>query len=207
MVPGLRIVVIVAIFVAAVSFAGSDSCPDISRLREYYQEEGYISLEFVQLIHSDIFETVDTLSGSVHAGFEGRFRLSMPDQILVSNGVLYWSYSAENQQVLIDSVAELGSWNPLTLLYDPEQVYRCENQSAAGDTIAFDMIAADSGIVPTEFTMVVERGTYRPERLVYFDDNDSRIEVNIEKFRRRDHLPDSLFEFHPGPGVEVIEMP
>ncbi len=198
---------VVMLFVTVVVFAGEGSCPEIAKLREYYQEKGFITLAFVQVIHSDIFETVDTLSGSVYAGFEGRFRVTMPEQVLVSNGILYWSYSAENQQVLVDSVARLGSWNPLTLLYDPEQVYRCQGQSEADKSLEFKMIAADSRIAPSAFTLFVDSETYNPEKLVYFDDNNSRVEVYIDQFSRSTDLPDSLFEFHPGPGVEVIEMP
>jgi len=126
---------------------------------------------------------------------------------LASNGILYWSYSAENQQVIIDSVSRLGQWNPLTLLYDPQQVYRCQGQRTVDDLLEFDMAAVDSSISPTRFTLRVRKDDYQPKALIYKDDNDSRIEVKITEFYRRQSLPDSLFEFHPGPGVEVITMP
>lgn len=204
---------LLAIFISSVIltvpavYAQESACPDIESLRANYQGLGYISLDFVQLVYSDVFKTVDTIPGSVSAGGEGRFRLSMPERLLVSNGILYWSYSEENQQALVDSVAKIGSWDPLTLLYDPEKVYECRNEKTAGDTIKFDMAAVDSATEPSKFTLFVRKGTFVPEKLVYFDENDSRIEVLIRHFSRLSHLPDSLFEFHPAPGVEVIDMP
>ena len=158
-------------------------------------------------IESDIFETVDSLTGKLWAGKEGRFRLEMPGQTLVSNGILYWSYSVENNQVLIDSVVGLGEWNPLTLLYDPEKVYHCVNESKNKNTFEFEMSAADSLTEPQAFILRVTKKGFIPKKLVYFDDNDSRIEVIIERFERKESLPDSLFIFHAPAGVEVIRMP
>lgn len=203
----LAIFILSVILTVPAAFAQSGTCPDIDTLRANYQGLGYISLDFVQLIHSDVFKTVDTIPGSVSAGGEGRFRLSIPGRLLVSNGVLYWSYSEENQQALVDSVSKIGSWDPLTLLYDPEKVYECRNEKIAGDTIEFAMAAVDSATVPTAFTLFVRQETFVPEKLIYFDENDSRIVVLIRHFARLSHLPDSLFEFHPAPGVEVIDMP
>jgi outer membrane lipoprotein-sorting protein len=182
-------------------------CPEIRKLREFYQQRRFIKLEFIQMVHSDIFETVDTLSGALWAGGGKSFRLTMPDQVLVSNGILYWSYSVENQQVLVDSVAKLGDWNPLTLLYDPEQVYGCRNQRQTTKELEFEMEAVDSLTVPREFVMQISKSGYVPRKLVYYDDNESKIEVRIKDFSRPDSLPDSLFDFRPGPEVEVIEMP
>jgi outer membrane lipoprotein-sorting protein len=204
---------LILIFVSAVfltapaAFAQDGACPHIDTLRATYQGLGYISLDFIQLVHSDVFNTVDTIPGSLSAGGGGRFRMSLPGRLLVSNGVLYWSYSEENKQVLVDSVAKIGSWDPLTLLYDPEKVYRCRAEKIAGDTIEFDMAAVDSATVPAAFTLSVRRRTYVPEKLIYLDDNDSRIVVLIRHFARVAHLADSQFEFHPAPGVEVIDMP
>ncbi len=189
------------------SLTVAGECPEIQKLREFYREKPYIELKFHQLTHSDIFESVDTLEGQLWAGQQGRFRLTMPDQELVSNGVLYWSYSVENEQALVDSVAKLGDWNPLTLLYDPEQVYSCQNQKAAGETLEFEMTALDSLTLPQRFVLEVAKQGYVPRKISYLDDNDSRIEVIIDGFSRPAELPDSLFIFQAPPGVEVIEMP
>ncbi len=199
--------VLVIILVIALGRPANGECPEIDKLREFYKEKQFITLKFLQLTHSDIFETVDSLGGTLQAGREGRFRLTMPGQVLVSDGIQYWSYSVENEQVLVDSVAKLGDWNPLTLIYDPEKVYGCINQKAAEETLEFDMVALDSLTLPQQFLMRVYQTDYVPYQLVYYDDNGSRIEVYVKDFRHPSVLPDSLFEFHPGPEVEVIEMP
>lgn len=182
-------------------------CPDLPALRHNLNRHEFLSVDFVQLTHSEIFAAVDTLRGSLRAGGQGKFRLDLPGQIIVSNGILYWSYSVENQQVLIDSVVKMGDWNPLTLLYDPENVYECRSQEKSPAAVLFKMAARDSLTVPHTFGLQVTDKNYTPEKLEYFDDNDSRIEVLLERFSGRANMPDSIFEFRPGPDVEVIMMP
>lgn len=195
------------ILLIAAGQAGGEDCPEMEKLRQFYKAKRFISLKFTQLTHSDIFETVDTLKGSLLAARGTRFRLSMPEQVLVSNGTLYWSFSEENRQVLVDSVTKRGEWNPLTLFYDPERAYSCRGQKKTEGLIEFEMFAIDSQTAPLEFTMEMTPEEFVPRKLTYFDDNDSRIEVFIEEFSRPDTLPEASFEFAPGPGIEVIEMP
>ena len=182
-------------------------CPVMEKLRHYYRQEKFIELNFMQVTHSDVFETIDTLTGRVWAGWKGRFRLEMPSQQLVSNGVLYWSYSVDNEQVIVDSVANLGGWNPLTLLYDPEGVYECHSQTHADGSYRFEMEAIDSTTAPRAFTLKTQERTFVPISIEYLDDNESRIEVFISDFRRVQAVADSVFEFVAPEGVEIIYMP
>jgi outer membrane lipoprotein-sorting protein len=202
-----RILLVGMVLLFAVGQSGGEDCPEMEKLRDFYKAKRFISLKFTQLTYSDIFETVDTLRGALLAGRGTRFRLSMPEQVLVSNGILYWSFSEANQQVLVDSVTKRGEWNPLTIFYDPEQVYTCRDQKKSEGIIQFEMYAVDSMTAPLQFSMQMSPEEFIPQKLIYFDDNDSRIEVFIEEFSRPDTLPESSFEFVPGPDIEVIEMP
>ena len=191
----------------AVPVFAQDSCPDMQTLRKNLQAKNYLSLKFVQITYSDIFETVDTIQGDLWAGQKGRFRLTMPGQEVISNGELYWSYSEENKQVLLDSVAGLGDWNPVTLLYDPESIYECMDESPDSEQIDFNMAAKDTTTIPGRFMLEVSDPGYIPSRLSYRDENNSRIVIDIKDFKLVDSLPDTLFEYRPVPGVEIITVP
>lgn len=192
------------VFVAA----AGDTCPSIADLVNTYKTYPYLSFRFEQLVYSDVFESVDTVAGEVWVGRDGRFRLAMPSQELVSNGVLYWSYSVENEQVVIDSVHDLDGWNPLTLVYDPERVYACQNERSEKGTTIFRLAARDTLTRPKEFELTVAAKDQVPLMVTYRDENDSRIEVSILKFSRYKTRPaDSLFQFRVPPGVEVIDLP
>jgi outer membrane lipoprotein-sorting protein len=196
-------------FVVTLAAAPSaqEPCSAITKLRQKLHETPFITLTFRQLTRSDVFEAVDTLSGKLWTGDGGRFRLTTPDHVMVSNGIMLWSYSVENRQALVDSIITLGRWDPLTLLYDPEAVYRCRGQRENKGKIELDMAAIDTLTIPSRFTLQISNRNHLPEKLTYRDDNGSLIEVAIADFTGNDILPDSLFEFHPPPGVEVIRMP
>jgi len=202
----VRTTVYAIIFLLSTTVA-SGQCPDMEKVSDFFRENDFITLDFIQMTHSDIFESVDTLKGSLWADYRGRFRLDMDRQVLVSDSILYWSYSADNRQVLIDSVSRLGDWNPLMLLYDPNQVYICLRQEKAEDTLKFEMRATDSTIYPQQFNMQIDANDLRPIRLIYYDENESLIEINVDNFLRPSNLSDSLFIFSPDPDIEVIEMP
>jgi outer membrane lipoprotein-sorting protein len=182
-------------------------CPNFKAVKSSYAKVDYLALKFRQIIHSDIFETVDTVSGSAFTGRGGRFRLELPESELVSNGTVLWSYSRENKQVLVDSVSKAGDWNPVSVLYDPETIFACVGQKTKPGRIVFTMAAKDSSIVPQQFTLELSDSTFAPEYIMYYDDNNSKIEVEVFSFSRKQRVADSLFEFTAPPGVEVIELP
>lgn len=185
----------------------AQQCAYINALWAAFQEKPFISLEYLQLTKSDIFGTTDSLKGKLWAGRAGCFRLEMPGQIVGSDGTIYWSYSIENKQILVDSVNSLEDWNPITLLYDPQKIYRCRSESSTDGELAFELTATDSLVTPAALSLCVDRKTLYPRKLVYRDDNGSQIEVLIEKYVKSQHCPDSLFQLRSRPGVEIIRMP
>lgn len=196
-------------------WGGEDPCSSLSKMRQRYDKQTYISLEFKQFTYSEIFESIDSLVGTLQADGSGKYRLSLSDNLglfqeLVCDGNSLWSYSVENKQAILSNVTDLNSWNPVTLLYDRDAVYECVEEKLIGpkrETIVFNMCARDSGSIPQSFILKVSKDDYVPQEIVYFDDNNSRIDIRIFDFVRPEKLPDSLFRFLPPLGVEVIEMP
>lgn len=187
--------------------AENPTCRNLDMLRRSLEEKPYISLDFRQSVTSDIFETVDTVRGSLWAGQAGRFRLESPNQVIVSNGILYWSYSPENKQVLVDSVAKMGDWDPLTLLYDPDEVYECIAEDSAESKIVFTMKARGKGTDPKTFELAVSLPNFVPKKITYNDINGSYIEIYIDNLKKLVKLPIDRFTFSIPRGVDVIEMP
>ena len=76
-------VIAITILLACSGLISGDDCSEIGNLRKFYSEKQFITLDFLQLTHSEIFETIDSLGGKLWAGREGRFRLVMPGQIIM----------------------------------------------------------------------------------------------------------------------------
>jgi outer membrane lipoprotein-sorting protein len=188
-------------------YAENPKCNHIQNLRNSLEENQFISLDFVQTIKSDIFEAVDTVAGSLAAGRGGLFRLESPQQIIVSNGILYWSYSAENKQVLVDSIAKIGDWDPLALLYNPENVYECISEEIRKDIVSFEMEARNEETDPRKFILSVRLPKYIPINIAYNDINNSQVITYINNFENNINISDDFFNFVIPDGVDVVEMP
>ncbi|MFH1701539.1 MAG: outer membrane lipoprotein carrier protein LolA [Candidatus Zixiibacteriota bacterium] len=182
-------------------------CPIFDKAMDYYQSHEYYSMEYSQLIYSDIFKSVDTLTGTIKACSDGRFSLTMPRQILVSNGTILWNYAIDNEQVIIDSISRKDIWNPIMLFFNPRSYYKCSLENNDGKTAQVSMISHDSLIAPNEFQIKFRLDDFIPLEIFYLDENDSRIEIYITDFIFISNLSDSVFNFIPPAGIEVIEMP
>lgn len=200
----IRAVLILVVLLYANSAA---ECPVFEKAINKYQSNMYYTMEFMQLIHSDIFKSVDTLSGSIDVCSDGRFHLTMPNQVLVSNGTILWNYAIDNEQVIIDSISRNDIWNPVMLFFNPREYYKCISEACDGSKTEFSLIAYDSLISPGEFQLTVKSEDFIPSRITYFDENDSRIEISINDFIFISNLSDSTFHFVPPTGIEIIKMP
>lgn len=198
---------IVAVVLSAMTAIVSAECPHLDTLRRFYGEKEFLTIEFLQVTHSDIFESVDSIDGTLAVGWAGRFRLTTASQTVVSDGTRYWSYAPENRQVLVDSISQFGQWNPLTLLYDPQRLYRCLGEEKSKGDLTFRMSALDSTTAPRTFTLKVSSAGLAPKYAEFKDEAGSRIEVHVRKFVRHDKLDADLFQFVTPPGVEIIKMP
>ncbi len=183
------------------------TCPTFEDFSASLEMAPYISLTFTQMIYSDIFESIDTTRGTLVAGHDGRFRLESSRQAIVCDGIEYWSYSPSNEQVLVDSVYKIGIWNPLTLVYDPENVYGCNEESRRKDTTIFMMKARDTHTSPQEFALKIESDSRVPLEIEYYDDNNSRILILITNFYQIEEVPTGAFKFVPPADTEIIYMP
>jgi chaperone LolA len=64
-------------------------------------------------------------SGTIYIQKENKYRIESKDQVVVTDGVTSWSYSAKKNQVVIDNYKESGNtFSPNKYLFDyPENFY------------------------------------------------------------------------------------
>ena len=202
----IRAIFIGALFLLTANAKSSD-CQGITRFEDKLKDSPVISIEFLQITRSDIFQTQDTIRGTIKTGGQGRFRIETPSQVMVSNGIVEWDYSPENEQVIVDTLDRQSDIDPLTIIYDPLRIYSCQNQEENQGGIIFSMVALDSTLSPAKLDITVAGNDFTPLKMEYVDENGSEIKIIILKFRQADTISDSSFEFSAPDGIEVIYMP
>jgi len=90
-------IIFIIIIISQPLFAG-----DFEDLVKELNKEGCHYFEFLSIIESDIFETIDTTNGSLYLSGDGRFRVEIGTDLYIADSVKLYSYSEENNQVVIE---------------------------------------------------------------------------------------------------------
>jgi outer membrane lipoprotein-sorting protein len=135
--------------------------------------------EFRSIVESNVFDQVDSLDGTAYLAHDGRFNITLgPDRYLFDGNNLY-SYSAENNQVVIEQVddTEMVS-REISFITKLDKFYN--TQSIKPDSL-YRLLKKDGvkGDIPDSITVSVSRRALRLERLEYYDVNDERTVIVI----------------------------
>lgn len=88
--------------------SASASEPEIMKLiRQKYNKEASIQLQFDQKIYWGIREKTEQKSGTLILASDNRFRIEINGEFFVSNGKKFWHYSKATSQVTIENINKM----------------------------------------------------------------------------------------------------
>jgi hypothetical protein len=73
-------------------------------LKQQMAEAACCRFEFLSILESDVFDTVDTTDGTAVIGRDGRWLIDIGPDTYLNDGRLLYSYSRPNNQVTVESV-------------------------------------------------------------------------------------------------------
>ncbi len=164
------------------------------RIRDDLNKAACVSLEFISIIESDIFESVDSVNGTAYLSGDGRYFLQVGEDIYLYDLTSTYSYSAENNQVVIESVGagggvseEISFITNLSELYNsrvihPDSVYHLTK------------LPGLEGDYPDSLTLVVDRRLSRLAQMEYYDINEELNRVIILRQDLFDHCLETRFK-------------
>ncbi len=85
-----------------------------------------VRFEFISIIESDLFDVVDSTSGSATIASDGRYRVALGPDVYLRDGLFIYSYSEETNQVVIervDSTADDGHDDNITYITDLDRFF------------------------------------------------------------------------------------
>ncbi|MDH3891587.1 MAG: outer membrane lipoprotein carrier protein LolA [candidate division Zixibacteria bacterium] len=166
-----------------------------------------VRLDFVNVIHSDIFDVVDSTFGSACLASDGRYRVRLGDDTYLYDGTDLHSYSRENNQVVIEAVnADSEAFSEVRFLTHLEEFFETQPQSSAN---SYRLLRRrDSvGDLPDSMTVIIHSEKLQIDRLEFFDIND---EFNtIELLHQQLDSVCTEVDFIPNfpDSVETVKMP
>ncbi|MEJ2637619.1 MAG: outer-membrane lipoprotein carrier protein LolA, partial [Calditrichia bacterium] len=150
--------------------------------------------------------------GTLWMSQDNKFRLETEDQIIVSNGEVYWRYNKLDNQVLIDYAKKSQQdvflnnflFHIADLYYsqvlseekeDNQKVYELKLTPRNPDESFFSYIKV----------WIVDK-SWDLKRVTYVDYNDNESEYKIEKLVIDPKLPPDIFQFKIPQGIDVVDL-
>ncbi|HOP06780.1 MAG TPA: outer membrane lipoprotein carrier protein LolA [candidate division Zixibacteria bacterium] len=132
-------------------------------------EAGCVQLEFLSILESDVFDTIDTANGLAYIADDGRFRLRLGEDVYIDDGTERYSYVPENEQIIIEpsGVAEADQISFLIRIDDHYRTSLIESNRC----YRLDLIDSTLTGLPELMTIWITSDEDRIERLEYEDIN------------------------------------
>jgi len=163
------------------------------RLKRSLSKADCLTLEFLSILESDIFNTTDTARGRAAIARDGRFHVWLDgDEYLYDNDLLY-SYSARNAQVSIERPASREEFvRGVTFITHLDEYYKSDILRP-GEAYHLTKKENVYGNLPDSLDVFLLPDTLALDRIDYYDINDELNRLVIVRQRTTTHCLDSVF--------------
>ncbi|NIM98960.1 MAG: DUF2092 domain-containing protein [candidate division Zixibacteria bacterium] len=182
-----------------------------SQVEEKYRSLKTLSMDFIKITRSDIFETETEIEGKMIFKNPAKFRIETNQETVVCDGEFVWTYSVENQQVIKNLVDRSESlFRPNQYLSDFRSGYvpRLEGEEKLDRTSCFRLLLSskEEDAFIRRMTIWVDKKDHLARRLQYEDSNDNQVTLIFRHIKTNPKLKDSEFVFQTPPGVEELDL-
>ncbi|MDB5032783.1 MAG: gliding motility protein [Chlorobi bacterium] len=152
-------------------------------------------------------------SGTLTYSGSEKFRLELPKQTIVSDGVKTWTYSPDKKQVVISKAAGTsGRLTPGEILTAFPGSYATElvgEQTVNGRAVWVVRCTPGNGKKigdVTRATLYIDKGTYRFQQVDIESPTVGTVKLRITSAQYGVKVPETKFTFAPPQGVRVVDL-
>jgi outer membrane lipoprotein-sorting protein len=150
-------------------------------LKVLLAESDCTRFEFITILISDIFDTVDSASGVALIAADGRYRVNVNDDQYLYDAKRLYSYSPENDQVVIEEPDPgFVSGNQISFITRLDELYQSWAIRPDSDYRLVRKEAVN-GNIPDSMTIRIDPKTLKIRRIEYYDVNDELTRILIQK--------------------------
>jgi hypothetical protein len=164
-----------------------------------------VFFEFLSILESDIFETVDTTVGTAYVAKSGRYHITLGDDWYVHDGHSVYSYSQPNNQVVIEPIPPEEAMNAeVSFLTRLDDFY--ETKAVTSDSTYSLRLIKDPSSMPDSLELCVAGNPARIAWLAYLDINGEPNRIVLTRQETNSSCDTS--QFHPviPDSVDVTEL-
>jgi chaperone LolA len=181
------------------------------QVEDKYRSFETLSMDFVRMVRSKVFETKTTVQGKMMFKNPDKFRIETQDETVTSDGKFVWTYSAENAQV-IKNLADRSEdfFKPYQYLSDFRSRYVPKLEGAEkidGDRcFKLALTPKENDAFIKNMTVWVDQKSLLAQRLIYQDLNGNQVTLTFQHIKPNRKIKDSEFVYQVPPGVEEVDL-
>lgn len=194
------------VFLWLVCLGISVAADRFSGIKEQLAQAACTHFEFVSIIESEIFDATDSATGTAYIARDGRFNVTLGEDRYLFDLSLMYSYSAENNQVVIEKVSDKEEVSrEISFITRLDDLY--ETHTILPD-ISYRLLKkpGEKSDIPDSVTVFIAKDKLKLERLEYFDINEERNVIVIRKQETKKDCDNKQFEPAFPDSVEKVRL-
>lgn len=183
------------------SFAQDDAQTVLINIQDKFNTINDLSAELSQSVNGEV-----NLKGKVYYKKENHLRFEFKNVIMISDGETSWSYNQKNNKVVISDYESEGN----KILSIRQIIYEypddCEMSTFESDGMpVLRLIPKDDTFHFNSIELFITK-EYLINKAVIDDPAAGNIGVHLSNYQLNKNLADSIFEFSPPEGSEIIDL-
>jgi outer membrane lipoprotein-sorting protein len=184
----------------------------LEAMGEKYKSIPSYEANFSWVLTNDVENVKEEFKGKLTVKGD-KYRISLPEQEVINNGVTVWTYLPEVKEVNIDNYDKnSGDINPLKIyeIYQKDFKYLYIQDKTEGGVACeeIDLVPEKKDAQYFKIKLLIKKKDKVIQSLTMFDKGGNRYKYTITRFVPNATVEDTYFTFDPKkhPGVEVIDL-
>ena len=182
----------------------------VKEIQKKYSAVENISADFVQKTRFKFSSQEQIQSGSVIIGKDNKFKIIVPQQLIVSDGKTVWVYSEPANQVLINTFKQMNTIpSPERLLQGLSKDFEVSTMTVDSGTVSLSLVPVHGmlhGATITEMTLTATQNDWTVHRVNFTETNGTSVSVEFSHIRFNNTFSSKEFELTPDPSTHIIDL-
>jgi outer membrane lipoprotein carrier protein len=183
----------------------------LEKVRKRYDSVTDAELRFSQKIMFPMTKVEQQLTGTLFIKKKDKYRVEMDEQVIVTDGQTIWSYSAANNQVVIDRFKQDDqSLSPEKILVGTPENFNAtvvgEEKLGAYETTVLKLVPRDEQSFIHSLRLWVDEKEWMIRQVEIVDLSEKQTTYTVLQVRTNTGLQDSRFVYQIPKGADVVDL-
>lgn len=197
------IVILAVVVCLSISSSAGDR---FQKIKEDLARAACSRFEFISITEYELFDEVDSVNGIVWIASDGRYDIRLPNDRFLFDGDALYSYSVENNQVVIESAVDgIASSQEISYITRLDEFYRT---FVTEPDLSYRLIKlpATGADIPDSLIVLISAESRVLEQILFYDANDELNRLVITSQHSDTTCHDSLFQPTFPDSVERVRL-